>query len=76
MLRGGQRLLQRRGRDAPAAGASSRSPCRWTKVRAAIAAIEEDTWTPIKYPNAIFDEQLGGWVSDAEVAETFYTAFT
>jgi hypothetical protein len=27
-------------------------------------------------PNAIFDEQAGGWVSDAEVAETSYTAFT
>ncbi|MFG1711329.1 IS1380 family transposase [Nonomuraea sp. M3C6] len=46
------------------------------KVKAAIAAIEEDAWTPIKYPNAIFDEQVGGWVSDAEIAETPYTAFT
>ncbi|MFI7132442.1 IS1380 family transposase [Nonomuraea sp. NPDC050153] len=46
------------------------------KVKAAIAAIDEDTWTPIKYPQAIFDEQAGGWVSDAEVAEVGYTAFT
>ena len=44
-------------------------------VRAAIAGIDEQTWIPIHYPNAIFDEQAGGWVSDAEVAETSYTAF-
>jgi Transposase DDE domain group 1 len=46
------------------------------KVRAAIAAISEDAWTPIRYPRAVFDDQLGRWVSDAEVAETRYTAFT
>ena len=45
-------------------------------VRAAIAGIDEQAWTPIHYPNAIFDEQAGGWISDAEVAETPYTAFT
>ena len=45
-------------------------------VRAAIAGIAEQGWTPIHYPNAIFDEQVGGWISDAEVAETSYTAFT
>ena len=45
-------------------------------VRAAIAAIPEDAWTPIRYPRAIWDEQAGGWISDAEVAETSYTAFT
>jgi len=44
-------------------------------VRAAIAGIPEDAWTPIHYPNAIWDDQAGGWVSDAEVAETRYTAF-
>jgi len=44
-------------------------------VRAAIAGIDEQAWTPIHYPNAIWDEQAGGWVSDAEVAETTYTAF-
>jgi hypothetical protein len=46
------------------------------KVRAAIAAISEDAWTPIRYPRAVFDDQLGRWVSDAEVAEVPYTAFT
>jgi hypothetical protein len=45
-------------------------------VRAAIAGVSEDAWTPIRYPRAIWDEQLGCWVSDAQVAETRYTAFT
>lgn len=45
-------------------------------VKNAIAAIGEDAWTPVRYPRAIFDEQAGGWVSDAEVAEIQYTAFT
>jgi hypothetical protein len=45
-------------------------------VRGAIAAIAEDAWTPIRYPQAIWDDQLGCWVSDAEVAETSYAAFT
>jgi hypothetical protein len=44
-------------------------------IRAAIAAIGEDAWTPIRYPRAIWDDQLGTWVSDAEVAEVEYTAF-
>ena len=45
-------------------------------VAAAIAGIGEDAWRPIKYPRAIWDDQLRAWVSDAEVAETRYTAFT
>jgi hypothetical protein len=45
------------------------------KVKAAIAAISETTWTPIRYPRAIWDDQLHCWVSDAEVAEVEYTAF-
>jgi hypothetical protein len=45
-------------------------------IRAAIAAIGEDAWTPIRYPRAIWDDQLGTWISDAEVAEVEYTAFT
>ena len=45
------------------------------KIRAAIAAIPGDAWTPIRYPRAIWDDQLGRWVSDAEIAETEYTAF-
>jgi len=45
-------------------------------IRAAIAAIGEDAWTPIRYPRAIWDDQLDAWVSDAEVAEVPYTAST
>jgi hypothetical protein len=46
-----------------------------TAVRKAIASIEESAWTTIRYPNAVFDEQLQQWVSDAEVAEVDFTAF-
>jgi len=45
-------------------------------VTAAISAIPDDAWTAIRYPKAVFDEQLGQWVSDAEVAEIPFTAFT
>jgi hypothetical protein len=45
-------------------------------VRKAIAAIEDDAWTPIKYTNAVFDEDQKRWISAAEVAEIDYTAFT
>jgi hypothetical protein len=45
-------------------------------VTRAIASISEDAWTKIEYPNPTFDEQLGQWVSDAEVAEIGVTAFT
>jgi hypothetical protein len=45
-------------------------------VRAAIAAIPEGAWAPIQYPRGIWDDQLRAWVSDAEVAEVPYTAFT
>ena len=44
-------------------------------VRAAIAAIPDGAWTAIRYPEAIFDDRLDCWISDAEVAETQYTAF-
>src|SRR5512133_2269703 len=46
------------------------------KVRAAIAAIGEQAWTPIRYPRAIWDDQLRCWISDAQVAEVEYAAFT
>jgi hypothetical protein len=45
-------------------------------VTAAIAGIPGSAWTPIKYPRAIWDDQLRCRVSDAEVAEVEYTAFT
>lgn len=45
-------------------------------LRAAIAGIAEDAWTPIAYPNAVFDQAEQRWVSDAELAEVPYVAFT
>jgi hypothetical protein len=45
-------------------------------VKAAIGAIGEDAWTAIRYPRAVWDDQLRCWISDADVAETAYTAFT
>ena len=45
-------------------------------VTSAITTIPDQAWTPIHYPNAIWDEQEQRLVSDAEVAETTVTAFT
>ncbi|MFZ2116982.1 MAG: IS1380 family transposase [Pseudonocardiaceae bacterium] len=44
-------------------------------VRAAIEAIEAHAWVPIAYPQAIYDQDSGQWISDAEIAETSYTAY-
>jgi hypothetical protein len=46
-----------------------------SSIRAAIAAIGEDAWTAIRYPHAVWDDQLDCWISDAGVAEAEYTAF-
>ena len=46
------------------------------KVKAAIATINDDAWTPIEYTDAIFDEASNTWVSRAEVAEVPFTAFS
>jgi len=45
-------------------------------VQKAVAGIDEDAWVSIKYPKAIYDEDEKRWISDAQVAETSYTAFT
>jgi Transposase DDE domain group 1 len=45
-------------------------------VTAAIGQIPDTAWTPIHYPNAFVDTETGELVSDAEVAEIGYTAFT
>jgi Transposase DDE domain group 1 len=45
-------------------------------VKRAIVGIDEDKWTTIKYPEAIFDEATGTWISKAQVAEVPFTAFT
>nr|WP_206694047.1 IS1380 family transposase [Microbacterium lacticum] len=48
----------------------------WRTVTDAIGGIPDDAWEPIEYPDAIWDADAGGWVSDAEVAEAPFTAFT
>jgi hypothetical protein len=45
-------------------------------VTRAISQIPEDSWVPIKYRHAIYDETEQRWVSDAQVAEIDFTAFT
>jgi hypothetical protein len=45
------------------------------KIRRAIAQIAEGAWTPIRYPQAVWDDAEQRWISDAEVAEIDYTAF-
>jgi hypothetical protein len=44
-------------------------------IERAIAAIDDDAWTPVRYPGAVQDPDTGAWISDAEVAEIAYTAF-
>ncbi len=45
-------------------------------VTSAITTIDDDAWIPIHYPNAIFDDDEQRLISDAEVAEIGFTAFT
>ena len=50
-------------------------------VKTAIARIPEQAWVPITYPNAVWEAddttpEGGYWVSDAEVAETSFVAFS
>src|SRR6476660_1545616 len=45
-------------------------------VQKAIDAIAADAWTPVCYPGAVRDPETGVWISDAEVAEIPYAAFT
>jgi hypothetical protein len=44
-------------------------------VAAAIATIPADAWVPVRYPGAVRDPDTGEWISEAEVAETAFTAF-
>jgi hypothetical protein len=46
-----------------------------TTIKAAIATIDDDAWTPIQYTDAIRDEATGQWISAAEVTEIPFTAF-
>jgi hypothetical protein len=45
-------------------------------VITAISGIKESAWTTIRYPNAIWDDEEQRFISDAEVAEVEFTAFT
>jgi hypothetical protein len=45
-------------------------------VQKAISSIPDTAWVHIEYPEAIFDHEQQRWISDAQVAETDYTAFT
>ena len=44
-------------------------------VNAAIAAIGDHAWVPVRYPGAVVDPDTGALISDAEVAEIAFTAF-
>jgi hypothetical protein len=45
-------------------------------VARAIATIPADAWTAVRYPGAVVDPDTGELISDAEVAEVPFTAFT
>ena len=45
-------------------------------VRRTIDTIATDAWTTIKYTDASWDETAQAWISDAEVAEIHFTAFS
>lgn len=49
---------------------------QWKTVTRAISEIKDEQWVGIHYPNAVFEEDTGEWISDAEVAEVPFTAFT
>lgn len=46
------------------------------QVIAAIAGIPDQAWTPIRYTNAVWDDDERRWISEAEVAEVPFVAFT
>ncbi len=45
-------------------------------VRTAIAGIPEGAWTTISYPRSVWEQAEQRWISEAQVAETVFTAFT
>jgi hypothetical protein len=45
-------------------------------IRAAISQIPASAWRPIKYRDAVWDQDEARWISEAEIAETTHTAFT
>ena len=45
-------------------------------VNRAIGSIADDAWAPIQYPNSVWDDDEQRLISDAEIAEAPFTAFT
>lgn len=45
-------------------------------VMAVISRIPDNAWTPIRGPNVIWEEDVGRWISEVEVAEIGHTALT
>jgi hypothetical protein len=45
------------------------------KTRLACEGIPDQQWVDIKYPQAIWDEDEQRWISDAQIAQTTFTAF-
>jgi hypothetical protein len=62
-------------RDAPGVFFSITVPNQ-PNVRASIEKIPEQAWTPIKYRQAVWDDEEDRWVSEAEIAEIPHAAFT
>ncbi len=46
------------------------------RVKTAISSIPDHAWQTIAYTDAIFDDTSQQWISQAEVAETSFTAFS
>ena len=74
-------MLQAAGDFGDGAAATRRPGARFSitarsnpQVNNAIASIIDDGWTPIHYPQAVWDEQAGQLVSDAEITEVPFTA--
>jgi len=62
---------------ATAGGARFSVTARLNKaVVRAIAGLDEQAWTTIRYRDAIYDQAEQRWISQAEVAEVPFTAFT
>lgn len=62
---------------ATAGGARFSVTARMNKaVVRAIAGLDEAAWTTIRYRDAIYDQAEQRWISQAEVAEVPFTAFT
>ena len=47
-----------------------------SSISKAIASIDQSAWIPIRYPNAVWDEDQQRLVNDAEIAEIGHTACT